>query len=73
MQILPSDIDDYVCTPKLDGAAVSILYVNGILALGLTRGDGNIGRDITEKMRALVPNTIPLKESHPNYRRSSCP
>jgi NAD-dependent DNA ligase len=59
---LPSDIDDYVCTPKLDGAAVSILYVNGILALGLTRGDGNIGRDITNKLRALVPNTIPLKE-----------
>ena len=26
---LPSDIDNYFCTPKLDGAAVSILYVNG--------------------------------------------
>jgi NAD-dependent DNA ligase len=59
---LPSDIDKYVCTPKLDGAAVSILYVNGILALGLTRGDGNIGRDITKKVEALVPNTIPLNE-----------
>ncbi len=60
---LPSDIDEYICTPKLDGAAVSVVYVNGILALGLTRGDGNIGRDITEKMRALVPNMIPLKET----------
>jgi len=59
---LPSDIDNYFCTPKLDGAAVSILYVNGLLALSLTRGDGNIGRDITEKMRALVPNTISLLE-----------
>lgn len=59
---LPSDIERYVCTPKLDGAAVSILYVNGILALGLTRGDGNIGRDITKKVEALVPNTIPLNE-----------
>lgn len=59
---LPSDIERYICTPKLDGAAVSILYVNGMLALSLTRGDGNIGRDITEKVRALVPNTIPLNE-----------
>ena len=60
---LPSDIEKYICTPKLDGAAVSILYANGMLALALTRGDGNIGRDITEKMRALVPNTISLLET----------
>ena len=60
---LPSDIEKYICTPKLDGAAVSILYTNGMLALALTRGDGNIGRDITEKMRALVPNTISLLET----------
>ncbi len=59
---LPSNIEDYVCTPKLDGAAVSLLYVNGIFALGLTRGDGNIGRDITQKMATLVPETIPLQE-----------
>jgi len=59
---LPSDIDKYVCTPKLDGAAVSILYVNGILALGLTRGDGNVGRDVTKKLEALAPQTIPLRE-----------
>lgn len=45
----------YVCTPKLDGAAVSLLYVNGNLALALTRGDGKLGRDITEKMQLLVP------------------
>merc|ERR1711991_503456 len=47
-----------VVTPKLDGAAVSLLYVNGHFALGLTRGDGNIGRDITDKMSMLVPEEI---------------
>jgi DNA ligase (NAD+) len=45
-------------TPKLDGAAVSLLYVNGHLALALTRGDGKIGRDITDKMKYLVPNQV---------------
>ena len=55
---LPSNIDDYVCTPKLDGAAVSLVYVKGQFALALTRGDGNVGRDITEKMSYLVPKYI---------------
>lgn len=45
-------------TKKLDGAAVSILYVNGALALALTRGDGKAGQDITDKMRLLVPDQL---------------
>jgi len=53
----------FVETPKLDGAAVSITYVEGTLALGLTRGDGNLGRDITEKLAHLVPSTVPFKGS----------
>ena len=55
------DTTEYVCTPKLDGAAVSLLYVNGHFALGLTRGDGNLGRDITLKLEELVPAMIPMK------------
>ena len=51
----------YICTPKLDGAAVSLLYVNGHFALGLTRGDGNLGRDITNRLAELVPDTLPMK------------
>jgi DNA ligase (NAD+) len=53
-------LEHYVHTPKLDGAAVSLVYVNGLLALALTRGDGNIGRDITDKMRLLVPTELPI-------------
>ena len=55
------NITDYVKTPKLDGAAVSLLYVNKHLALALTRGDGNLGREITDKLALLVPNTISLR------------
>lgn len=47
-------------TPKLDGAAISIRYVEGSLALALTRGDGKKGLDITDKIRTLVPNEIAL-------------
>lgn len=49
-----------VRSPKLDGAAISILYVDGKLAQATTRGDGIEGTDITDKMLAtsLVPHTI---------------
>jgi len=58
---IPTPNSKYVCTPKLDGAAVSLLYVNGHFALGLTRGDGNLGRDITNRLAELVPGTLPMK------------
>jgi len=52
-----------VRTPKLDGAAVSLQYVNGHLAQALTRGDGQLGRDITLKMEELAPNIIGIKDT----------
>lgn len=53
-------VPEYISSPKLDGAAVSILYVSGQYAMGLTRGDGKMGRDITDKLAHLVPDTIGL-------------
>ena len=47
-----------IMTAKLDGAAVSITYVDGIFHQALTRGDGRAGLDITDKIKSLVPNTI---------------
>lgn len=54
----PIPVKGLIKSPKLDGAAVSLLYADHNLVLALTRGDGKIGRDITEKMRLLVPNQI---------------
>ena len=47
-----------IVSPKLDGAAVSLGYWDGDLIIALTRGDGKRGRNITEKMRQLVPEKI---------------
>jgi NAD-dependent DNA ligase len=60
---IESGTSPMVRTPKLDGAAVSLQYVNGHLAQALTRGDGNLGRDITLKLEELVPNTISIRET----------
>ena len=54
----PPDID-YACEPKLDGVAVSLLYRDGLLERGATRGDGTVGEDITANVRTI--NSIPLK------------
>jgi DNA ligase (NAD+) len=55
-----SDEITYSCEPKLDGLAVSLLYQNGKLVRGATRGDGSVGENISANVRTIrnVPLTL---------------
>ena len=50
--------DTVIVSPKLDGTAVSLLYVGGKLHRALTRGDGKKGLDITRQMETMVPTEL---------------
>ena len=56
--VLPKPLT-FCCEPKLDGLAVSILYVNGVLSQAATRGDGSRGEDITANIRTI--RNVPLQ------------
>jgi DNA ligase (NAD+) len=56
---LDMDSVDYVAEPKLDGLAISLLYDDGVLTCAATRGDGNVGEDVTAQARTI--RAIPLR------------
>ncbi|MDD4409053.1 MAG: NAD-dependent DNA ligase LigA [Candidatus Pacebacteria bacterium] len=50
---------DYYCEPKLDGLAIELVYINGLLSIGSTRGDGKVGENVTSNIKTI--EAIPLK------------
>ena len=56
---------DYVCEPKIDGVALELVYENGLLTLGATRGDGTNGENITENVKTVRPIPLRLRGDKP--------
>ena len=59
------DISGYSCELKIDGAAVSLTYRNGVLMTGATRGSGTIGEDVTPNLRTMHDVPLRLKTNTP--------
>ena len=49
----------FVTEPKVDGLAISLLYEDGLMTRGATRGDGEVGEDVTANLRTI--SAIPLR------------
>ena len=62
-KLLPGETVTYVVEPKIDGVAISLVYEHGQLTVGATRGDGEVGDDVTHNLRTLreVPLSLPTK------------
>ncbi|GLI37209.1 NAD-dependent DNA ligase LigA [Geobacter hydrogenophilus] len=55
----------YVCEPKMDGLAVELVYENGSLAVGSTRGDGFVGENVTQNLKTVKSIPLRLECAHP--------
>lgn len=62
---------DYVCELKLDGMSLALVYEDGKLARGVTRGDGTVGEDVTLNIRTV--RSIPLSIDRDKLKKAGIP
>src|SRR4029079_18220244 len=55
----------YVCEPKIDGVSLAVVYDKGRLTRGATRGDGQIGEDVTANVRTIRGVPARLRADNP--------
>ena len=65
-----SDVD-YVCELKLDGMSLALIYEDGKLVRGITRGDGTVGEDVTLNVRTV--RSVPLSISKEKLKKAGIP
>ena len=70
---LGSDDVTYTVEPKFDGLSVELIYEDGVLARGATRGDGTVGEDVTPNIRTIRDGAAeaPRRQSPPRSSRSA--
>lgn len=70
-RLLPNATFTYVCEPKIDGLSMNLTYVGGRLTLGATRGNGEVGEDVTANVRTIkdIPARLRTDDEHPAPER----
>ncbi|RMF61932.1 MAG: NAD-dependent DNA ligase LigA [Calditrichaeota bacterium] len=63
----PGEPYEYVCELKIDGVAMSLIYENGILSRGVTRGDGEQGDDVTNNVKTIRSLPLRLESDDPAF------
>lgn len=63
----PDTPETYFCEPKFDGLSVEIVYRDGVYERAATRGDGEVGDDVTEQVRTIPTVPLRLRGDYPDF------